>query len=484
MMGICPNCGSWVDEGDICGFCGGSGSYTPDNDNDNSLDVRIGATQKIRQARRIFYEATRDKNVDLQKAINLLNETIKEIDECLEDDNVSEYFSLRDLRRDSIELKREIENKLTEITHDKEYDRIIRRKGKDKLIPIKKFYKDFNTENLVFKLVKESNMIKVYFEERYIGEVYATLGRDLDELFSTVKDLQHLPKISYAEYFCKYPGRYNYPIKGGGGITIAELIEADSTIEQEETNDEEVDVNVNEENPDDFQYWYDIAVALVHLRKFDKAIECIDKSMKLNPDLYLLWYTKGKILTEINRYEESIEYLDKAFELNPSYTLSLNTKGIALSHLKQFDKAKACFEEAILLNPKDDYALKLMGNLNLIGLKDYPNAIKYFKKSIKLDSKDSMLWNNLADAYLNAKEFEKGLECCHKAIYFNPENFRAFITTGEIYYELEQYDKAMYYADEAKEINPTNSDLLNLIKKVKEAQSAARTSSINKILRY
>ena len=303
-------------------------------------------------------------------------------------------------------------------------------------------------------------------------------------MFSTVKDLQHLPKISYAEYFCKYPGRYNYPIKGGGGITISELMGADSTIEQEETNDEEVDVNVNEENPDDFQYWYDIAVALVHLKKFDKAIECINKAMKLNPDWYLLWYTKGKILTEINRYEESIEYLDKAFELNSAYTLALNTKGIALSHLKQFDKAKACFEEAILLNPKDDYALKLMGNLNLIGLKDYPNAIKYFKKAIKLDSKDSMLWNNLADAYLNTKEFEKGLECCHKAIYFNPENFHAFITTGEIYYELEQYDKAMYYADEAKEINPTDSDLLNLIKKVKEAQSAARTSSINKILRY
>lgn len=30
-MGICPNCGSWVDEGDICGCCGGSGSYEPDD---------------------------------------------------------------------------------------------------------------------------------------------------------------------------------------------------------------------------------------------------------------------------------------------------------------------------------------------------------------------------------------------------------------------------------------------------------------------
>ena len=27
-MGICPNCGSWVDEGDICMSCGGSSSYS------------------------------------------------------------------------------------------------------------------------------------------------------------------------------------------------------------------------------------------------------------------------------------------------------------------------------------------------------------------------------------------------------------------------------------------------------------------------
>ena len=33
-MGICPNCGSWVDEGDICMNCGGSGSYGYDYDDD------------------------------------------------------------------------------------------------------------------------------------------------------------------------------------------------------------------------------------------------------------------------------------------------------------------------------------------------------------------------------------------------------------------------------------------------------------------
>ena len=31
-MGICPNCGNWVDEGDICSGCGGSGIYNSQND--------------------------------------------------------------------------------------------------------------------------------------------------------------------------------------------------------------------------------------------------------------------------------------------------------------------------------------------------------------------------------------------------------------------------------------------------------------------
>ena len=26
-MGFCPICGNWVDEGDICGHCGGGGGY-------------------------------------------------------------------------------------------------------------------------------------------------------------------------------------------------------------------------------------------------------------------------------------------------------------------------------------------------------------------------------------------------------------------------------------------------------------------------
>lgn len=38
IMGICPNCGSWIDEGDICHGCGGSGGYITSEDEDE-IDI-------------------------------------------------------------------------------------------------------------------------------------------------------------------------------------------------------------------------------------------------------------------------------------------------------------------------------------------------------------------------------------------------------------------------------------------------------------
>ncbi len=393
-MGFCPNCGSWVDEGDVCGVCGGSGSYGYESEEyDDSLSVKINSKKKIRRVMDIFRESVRNNNVDLNQAIRLLDEVIKDTTECLKNDNCDEYFSLRDIKRESIKLKEEIETQIIEIGYDKEYDKIIKNKGKDKLVPIRIYDKHFNPKNLVFKLVKESEkLIRVYHEDKRIGDIYETLGGDWGKLFSTVKELQHLPEISYAKYLCEYPGRYNYS-NDSGALTIVELIEP-------ETTDGDVTVNVSEEAPDDFPSWYNKANDLVHQGKYDDAIKCL--------------------------------------------------------------------EEVLFSDPTNTQALQLMGDLYLVGLKDYNQAIKYINVAIKLNPDDSMNWNNLSKAYLNIGEYKKALECCEKARSLDSDNFRAWFTTAEVYYELKQYGKAMEYATKAKELNSTDEDLLNFIDNLKE----------------
>ena len=224
-------------------------------------------------------------------------------------------------------------------------------------------------------------------------------------------------------------------------------------------------------NPEDIMNLYLKSVDLSFLKRYEEAIECINKAIELNPKESQFWFTKALFLIELNNLDDAIGCLDRAIELNPEDINSLIKKGSILHYLNRIDEAIECINKAIELNPSDVNLLHSMGDLYLIDLGNYDEALKYYKEAIKLGYENSMLWNNLGDIYLNTGEFEKGLECCDKALSLDSNNFNAWLTKGEIYYELSQYDEAMSYAIKAEKLDPTDSELLELVEKVKKAQN-------------
>lgn len=238
-----------------------------------------------------------------------------------------------------------------------------------------------------------------------------------------------------------------------------------------------------EEKQKKFKLLLDKISDLNNQERYEEALEYLDETLGFEQDEYYILYLKGETLINLNRYEEAIECLDNSFELDHTYAPALNAKGIALTHLKRFDIALACYDEALFLNPKDFNALKLKGNLLLREFKDYKKAIKYFEKAIKIDSYDAMLWNNIAEAYLNIDDVNKGLECCDKALAIDSDNFDILFTAAKLYYELNQLSIAIDYATKAKNLNETDLDLIDLIGKINKKQSDARMEAIHKILR-
>lgn len=77
-MGICPNCGSWVDEGDICMNCGGSGSYSSDNDDDWGSGYESSYRPMKTPADRLGEEAW-DLYMDFRdtEALSVINEALE-----------------------------------------------------------------------------------------------------------------------------------------------------------------------------------------------------------------------------------------------------------------------------------------------------------------------------------------------------------------------------------------------------------------------
>ena len=70
-MGICPNCGSWVDDGDICMNCGGSGSYSYGHDDPDEIEVNPTYSKREEYANKAWNYYMDFKDEDALYYINL-----------------------------------------------------------------------------------------------------------------------------------------------------------------------------------------------------------------------------------------------------------------------------------------------------------------------------------------------------------------------------------------------------------------------------
>ena len=65
-------------------------------------------------------------------------------------------------------------------------------------------------------------------------------------------------------------------------------------------------------NSEDAQKWYTNGLELLHLGRFEEAVQAFDKAIKRYPQNAAAWNDKGAALCGLGRYEEAIQALDKA----------------------------------------------------------------------------------------------------------------------------------------------------------------------------
>lgn len=179
-MGICPRWGSWVDEGDVCRSCGGVreveyGGYDEYDEGDEEVyddsyvdleAIRYSADEKLGSA---MFETRANHN--LKEAMRLVNSAI---------DEIGSYTELNDLKQWALSLKSEIKGDMEDVAADKRYEGILKRKGRDKLVRMCGYDRMFNSNDLVFRLVKEkSGFINVCYGDMKIGYVSENWGHEI-----------------------------------------------------------------------------------------------------------------------------------------------------------------------------------------------------------------------------------------------------------------------------------------------------------------
>ena len=105
-------------------------------------------------------------------------------------------------------------------------------------------------------------------------------------------------------------------------------------------------------------------------------------------------------------------------------------------------------------------------------------AIAAFSDIIRRKPAFAEGWNKRATAYYLAGDYQRSLRDCGEVLKRNPRHFGALSGFGQIYFQLEQYDKALEYWRRALEVNPNLPGVAINIERVEELLKERRDRAI------
>jgi tetratricopeptide (TPR) repeat protein len=210
--------------------------------------------------------------------------------------------------------------------------------------------------------------------------------------------------------------------------------------------------------PENYGFLGNKAVTLHTLGRTDDALKCIDKALKINQKDATLWYQKGRITKDFN---EAIKYFDKALEFNPDHVEALCDKGSNLSNIGKYDEAMKIFDE--VEKKCEDYdtceTISMKKGITLSKIGKSKEAIKHFNKALELNPKDADAYISQGNAYRKLKQYEKEQEDYKKALELDPNLVEAMLNFSESYILTKNYvgahemaEKALNIAEESKHI--------------------------------
>jgi tetratricopeptide (TPR) repeat protein len=196
-------------------------------------------------------------------------------------------------------------------------------------------------------------------------------------------------------------------------------------------------------------------VALLQLNEYHEAIECFDKALEINEFLILSLINRGVALLRLNEYHEAIESFDKALEIyekkkdsrkkdkddDLSIAVCWIYKGDTYSKLERYDDAIKSYNKSL----------------------EYDDAIKSYNKSLEYEEKDiedknkpdvlSIVINNKGRCYYLLHKYGKAIETYEEGIGNKDirDMHRLYYNKGAILYELKNwsavvdFDKALEY---------------------------------------
>ena len=148
-------------------------------------------------------------------------------------------------------------------------------------------------------------------------------------------------------------------------------------------------------------------------------------------------------------------------------------KILELIKLNKFNDAKIIGDSIKKDLEQNHEFLNIYGYI-LFRLENYEDAIKLYKKILKIKSDYVFPLNNLANIYSKLNMFEDAIKYFNQALKLKSDYFEALYGLSEVYYKIQNYDNALLHLNKSIQLKPGYlppvKSKLHLLKVMKKKQ--------------
>ncbi len=197
------------------------------------------------------------------------------------------------------------------------------------------------------------------------------------------------------------------------------------------------------------------ALDLYHQGKLDEAQQLFINVLNSEPKNLDALYFMAMIDHQAGRTEVAEHRANDLLQLKPSDGKALNLLGTILMSRGKTQEALAYFDKGIKYNSKDP-VLRVNAAICNIGEGKPAISIERCKEAINLNPDYPNAYNILGNAYMGISDMEKAAESFEKALAKKTDFHDARFNLGAAYLDMNRYDEAQQCFDTVLENNPEN----------------------------
>ena len=198
---------------------------------------------------------------------------------------------------------------------------------------------------------------------------------------------------------------------------------------------------------------YAYAKLLSKTKNFTKALETFDELIKIETDNPEYHYQKGVILEQL-KGTLALESYKQALKLDAKHQKAIYKIAREMLKSRNFDKSLELVDDG-LGSYKNNVELISLKGQNLFWKQDYHEAIIWFEKLLKLNESTLFVFEKLRDCYAQTYQYEKALFYGEEALNFEVNHAENLFSLALIYEGMgnlsaaEEYIKASIKEKEA-----------------------------------